>query len=347
MDRRNFFKKSILGLSLIQFRIPKSFAAIPDTQEAVDRIITVKGIISRGKMGITLTHEHLLVDFIGTDHYDPSKWDKKEVEKIMIPYLTEARDLGCRTFIDCTPEYLGRDPRLLLQLSAQSGMNIIIPTGFYGAQKNKFLPPEAYQENPGQLAANWTAEFNSGIGETGIRPGFIKIGVDNEKLSDIHKKLIEAAAMTHINTGMIIASHTGGAIPANEQIAVLKNYNIHPSAFIWVHAQMENDDLKREEAAREGSWISLDGVNDDNTVQYVEWLEFFKQKSLLDRVLLSHDAGWYKPGMANGGEIRGFTTIFKKLIPLMKNAGFSEMDIRQLLVKNPAEAFTIKKRMMT
>src|SRR3990172_9631236 len=104
MNRRNFFKSSILGLTFIHFRILNGITLSQGDQTATNNILTVKGIISKREMGFTLVHEHLLVDFIGADQYNPEKWDRDEVEDIMIPYLLEIKDLGCRTFIDCTPE---------------------------------------------------------------------------------------------------------------------------------------------------------------------------------------------------------------------------------------------------
>ena len=69
-----------------------------------------------------------------------------------------------------------------------------------------------------------------------------------------------------------------------------------------------------------------------------------KDNDLLDKVLLSHDAGWYEPAKENGGDYRGYTTLFEKLIPLLKKDGFSENELDQILITNPAEAFTIRIR---
>jgi phosphotriesterase-related protein len=65
---------------------------------------------------------------------------------------------------------------------------------------------------------------------------------------------------------------------------------------------------------------------------------------LLNKVLISHDAGWYKPGEKDGGNFTGYTNIFTVLIPLLKEKGFTDSDILQLLVKNPQEAFAIRVR---
>ena len=54
-----------------------------------------------------------------------------------------------------------------------------------------------------------------------------------------------------------------------------------------------------------------------------------------------HDAGWHKPDEKEGGSFTGFTNIFTDLLPSLKKRGFTENDVTQLLVKNPAEAFGI------
>jgi phosphotriesterase-related protein len=69
-----------------------------------------------------------------------------------------------------------------------------------------------------------------------------------------------------------------------------------------------------------------------------------KDASLLSRVLISHDAGWYDPDQPKGGEFRGYSDIFEYLIPALKNAGYSQKDIDQLLIINPKEAYAIKVR---
>ena len=93
-----------------------------------------------------------------------------------------------------------------------------------------------------------------------------------------------------------------------------------------------------------GAWIGLDGLNDNNVEDYVGMIKNMKENNMLGKVILSHDAGWYHPGEEKGGEYRGYTTLFKKLIPLLKNENFSKKEIHQLLVSNPAEAFTIRVR---
>lgn len=316
-----------------------------DNQNDPPKVITVLGPVSPDALGTTLIHEHLLVDFSGYANYDPTRWNADEVVSRMLPLLRELKDAGCRTFVDCTPNFLGRDPKLLVKLSKLSGLHILTNTGYYGGSDEKYLPPQAFSESAQALADRWIKEATEGLDATMVLPGFMKISVNPGTLSPVSRKLSEAAAITHRATGLTIASHTGPAIAAFEQLDVLRVAGVSPSAFIWVHAQAASTQ-EHHQAAKAGCWVSLDGVGDDNVDRYVSMLSSMKEEKLLHRVLISHDAGWYEPGKSNGGDIRGFTTLFKKLLPALRSKQFSEHDIQQIMVRNPAEAFQVRVRIL-
>ena len=46
-------------------------------------------------------------------------------------------------------------------------------------------------------------------------------------------------------------------------------------------------------------------------------------------------------GQPRGGKIRGFDTLFTTFLTALDLAGFSEDDIKQLIVTNPANALAI------
>lgn len=310
------------------------------------RIITVTGEIPASEIGKTLHHEHLLVDFIGADSSGYHRWDKSEVVEKVLPYLLEIKKLGYKTLVECTPAYLGRDPELMKILSEKSGIQIITNTGYYSAVGAKYIPDHAFTETAEQLAARWIDEVKNGIEGTGIYPGFIKIAVERKPLEEINRKVVEAACITHKSTGLVIMSHTGPALPAFQEIEILQQNGVNPSAFIWTHAQNEKDFSKHIEAAKMGVWIAFDNFNPGQLERYIEFAKLMKKEGLLGKVLFSHDAGWYKPGEPNGGEFRGFTEIEEFLIPVLEKNGISQHDIYQIFTANPAEAFKVKVRLL-
>ena len=104
------------------------------------------------------------------------------------------------------------------------------------------MPAFAFTETAEQLAARWIREAERGIDDTAIKPAFMKIGVDAAPLSEIDAKLVRAAARTHRETGLPIASHTGTGAAAMAELDLLEAAGVPPSAFIWVHAQSERDE---------------------------------------------------------------------------------------------------------
>ena len=305
-------------------------------------IMTVRGPIPASEMGLTLIHEHVLVDFIGADKTGSHRWNRQEVIPVVLPFLEQAKKLGLQTMVECTPAYLGRDPLLLRELSEATGMHLITNTGYYGASNDKHLPESAYSESADQLAARWIRDWEEGIDDTGIRPGFIKTGVNPVSLSELHSKLITAAALTHLKTGLTIASHTGPGIPAFEQLQLLEEEGVSAEAFIWVHAQGEKSLQRHVDAAQAGAWVSLDGLSDSNQDEYLKMLKNLKNNGFLNKTLISHDAGWYSPGEENGGEFRDYSVLIEKFVPLLLSQGFTQADIHQLLVVNPKKAMEIR-----
>jgi phosphotriesterase-related protein len=309
-------------------------------------IMTVNGPVEPAQMGVSLIHEHVMVDFIGADSTGPHRWQRDTVLDKVLPYLEEVHRMGCATFIDCTPAFLGRDVMLLKTLSDSSGLNIITNTGYYGAVKDKFIPRQAFAETAEELARHWIDEWENGIEGTGIRPGIIKIGVErNDTLSEMHRKLVRAAAITHLATGLTIVSHTGPEKPVFQQISVLKEEGVSPEALVWTHAQ-EGTRQAQVKAAGEGVWVSLDHVNNDPEAiaEYIGMIRNMRDNKLLHKVLLSHDAGWYDVQDLIGNRFRPYTAIFSSLLPALQQEGFTEEEINLLMVENPKNAYTVRRR---
>ena len=308
-------------------------------------IQTVSGAVSYPDTLTWLSHEHILVDFTGADSLDPNSWIHDSVMIKTMPFLQELKQYQVGIFVDATPAYLGRDVRLLEKISQKTGLQIITNTGFYGAVHNKYIPGFAFAMEPEALAEIWIRESTHGIEGTQVKPGFIKIGIDaTEVLHPMQQKLVKAAALSHLKTGLTIASHTGEARGLWPQLNTLKETGVSARAFIWVHAQNEKEDQNYLRAATTGCWISLDGLGWD-LQNHVNKLIFAREQGILDHILISHDAGWYDPQKTDQS-IRPYTAIFLELIPALKSKGFSEEDFDLLLKKNPTRAFGISVKMI-
>ncbi len=333
MNRRELVK-SFVALGACQSLASTSapFAAQPPSA-----VNTVRGFVSIEKLGITLIHEHVLVDFIGADKVNRERYDQ-EVCTVALPFLRKIYALDCCSLVDCTPAYLGRDPELLRRLSAASGLHILTNTGYYGAANDKYIPKHAFVETSEQLAARWIGEFENGIDGSGIKPGIIKIGVDKGSLSEIDAKLVRAAALTHLRTGLMIASHTEDGTSALEELDILNKEGVAASGFIWVHAHIEPQTQKQLQAAQRGAWIEFDGISKECVEQHLKLVKMMIDAGLLHRTLISQDAGWYHVGEPGGGEYRDYETLLTLFVPALKKSGVTAQQIRQLLIENPRKA---------
>jgi len=279
-----------------------------------------------------LVHEHVMVDFIGADQIHPGRYDPDEVFRVARPKLEEVYKLGCRRLQECTPAFLGRDARLMQRLSEATGIDIWINTGIYGAANHKYVPAFARQESAEQLARRWIQEFRKGVG--GVKPRFIKTGVNKGPLDELDRKLVRAAAITSRETGLAIASHTSGGAAALEEIDIVVSEKVSPSKFVWVHAQSEKDHAIHEQAARAGAWLEFDGISAKSADWHLDCVRFMAAKNLLGRTLISQDAGWYRVGEPGGGTYRGYAYIYTDFLPRLDPAWVS-----LLMSENPVKAF--------
>ena len=117
LDRRDFLA-AITGLmGLAATGMAEKGRLKTGEKRPAGGVMTVEGLIEPDQLGVTLPHEHLLVDFVGADQISPSRYDAEEVFQRVLPYLQQVKQQGCQTLVECTPAYLGRDPLLLLRLA--------------------------------------------------------------------------------------------------------------------------------------------------------------------------------------------------------------------------------------
>jgi phosphotriesterase-related protein len=172
----------------------------------------------------------------------------------------------------------------------------------------------------------------------------MKIGVNKGPLSVMDRKLVEAAALTHLMTGLSISSHTGDGLAALEQIQILEDHHVNPEAFRWVHAQNEKDKNLHLQAGLKGAWVEFDGIRENTSKEHIDFILNMKNHGLLDKCLISQDSGWYHVGEKNGGDFKPFTYLLEVFVEELKKSGFSQKDVRKLLVENPRRSLEMRIR---
>lgn len=284
--------------------------------------------------GSILVHEHILVDFAGASADSRSRYSLDEAFRAALPKLQDLRSFGCVRMLECTPNYLGRDPRLLRGLQDASGIEMWTNTGIYGAAKRVAIPDYAYTESAERLAKRWVEERRNGV--EGMKPRFIKTAVNGFPLEEIDVKLVTAAALTSLDTGLPICSHTNGGGPAAmAQLEILDKLKCPARRFVWVHAQAEKDTSYHVRAGQAGAWVEFDGINANSAAWHLDCVQSMEKKGLLGRTLISQDSGWFRVGEPGGGQFNGYTFVYTDFLPKL------DSKVRKtLMVDNPRKAFS-------
>ena len=302
---------------------------------------TTQGAIQAKGLGIVLPHEHIFTDLRGPTTPGYGQADAADVVRVMSPLLADAHEKGVGVLIECTGIGVGRNVPIIAHVAESSGLPVVVPTGVYG--RANFAPPEHRNMTEDELATLFISEIHDGIEGTGIKAGFIKISTDESPMNALLEKILRAAGRAASETGAAIASHTPTGSNAVRQVDILES--IDPAVrFIWVHAQNESNRNIHVQLAARGVYIEFDslGWNPSQDSTYISAIKNLLAAGYGDRIMLSHDAGWYQPGSANGGTQKPFTYLIDTFIPKLRDAGLDEATIRMITQTNPVRAFGFK-----
>jgi len=302
---------------------------------------TTQGPVSAQGLGIVLPHEHIFTDLRGPTTPGYGQADAADVVRVMSPLLADAREKGVGVLIECTGIGVGRNVPIIAQVAESSGLPVVVPTGVYG--RANFAPLEHRNMNEDELTTLFISEIRDGIEGTGIKAGFIKIATDEGPMNALLEKNLRAAGRAASETGAAIASHTPTGSNAVRQVDILDS--IDPAIrFIWVHAQNESNRNIHVQLAARGVYIEFDslGWNPSEDSTYISAIKNLLAAGHGDRILLSHDAGWYQPGSANGGTQKPYTYLIDMFLPKLRSAGLDEATIRMITQTNPVRAFGFK-----
>lgn len=302
-------------------------------------LTTTDGRIDAASAGLILAHEHIFTDLRGPDKPGYGEADSDDVVRVMKPLLLEAKKAGVSTLVECTTIGVGRNVQVIARLANETGLHLVVPTGVYG--RANFAPKKYAEMTEDQLARWMMAEIVVGIEGTGVRAGFIKTAASEKELRPLEVKFLRASARAAMQTGVAIASHTTAGSVARTQVDLVQGLGLGVNRFIWVHAQAEPDVEIHKELAGRGAYIELDSVgsSEQEDEKIIKVIRSLTDAGLDNRILISHDAGWYNPGQPNGGKQRGFTALTTSFIPKLQRAGFTEAQVRKLSRENPFRAF--------
>jgi phosphotriesterase-related protein len=137
-----------------------------------------------------------------------------------------------------------------------------------------------------------------------------------------------------------VTCHTGGGLSGLRATKVFIEEKADPGRFIVAHSDGHGLLLNRQ-VAELGAWVSFDAISRQPLEQHLKLVQAMTEKHA-NRLLLSHDNGWYWVGQENGGEVRDFNYLCDIFLPAFRKEGASDALIQILTVENPARAFAIR-----
>jgi phosphotriesterase-related protein len=300
-------------------------------------LITTFGPKRADELGMILPHEHVFVDLRTYNQPGYAQAAAADVIALMAPELTAARAVGVTALVECTPVGVGRRADILKAVSDATGMPLVVPTGIY---REPWVPDWAHAASEDALCDWMLGELNGQIEQSGVRAGFVKLSAGDDGITDCETKILRAATRAARETGAAIGSHTIRGRVVREQIEIIEACGYTAARFIWIHASAEPDIALNLEMARRGAWIEYDWIGDPAAdADFIDRIARMLEAGLGDRLLLSHDRGWYDPAQPGGGTPKPFTYISQHFLPKLRAAGLDEATIRMLTHDNPFRAF--------
>ena len=310
-----------------------------ERRSAALEVVTVRGPIDPGDLGVTLGHDHVLIDAydaFGSVNYG---WIMDD-EAIAASELRRYAEAGGRSIADPTNIGLGRNPLALRRLSEETGVHIVMGAGWY---RERVYPDYVREELPDQLADRLVTDLLDGVDGTGVGAGFIgEIGTERGHITPAQERVFRAAARAHRRTGCPIMTHTThfGEL-ALEQLDLLAEEGVDPARVIVSHIGDRVGIHWWRALAERGSFLGVDNlgfvsgyaplsVRADNVAA-------FCSEGLADRILLSNDICLADQLAANGGP--GYANVIAGFLPLLRERGVAEEHIHAMTVTNPARAF--------
>lgn len=299
-------------------------------------LMTTLGPYTADQLGIILPHEHIFASLVGgeTRALEVSAGD---VVPRLVPAMARARAAGITALAEATAVGGGRRADILSAASAAAGFPLLLATGVF---KEPWVSAWGSSRSVEQLADWMLSELQEGIGDSGVRAGWIKLSAHDDELSPAEITLLRAAARAGQATGSAIGVHTLRGQVARVEANILESAGYSVDRLIWVHAQEEPDLTMILDLASRGAWIEYDAIgHHPPTAEYVRRILTLRDAGLAGRLLLSHDCSGYDPNLPHGGEPAAYTYLVEVFLPALRAAGLDEATIRQIAQTNPFEAY--------
>jgi len=322
--------------------------------ELVESVQTVTGPLALDALGRTLMHEHLVIGYPGweADTIRPGP-TRDEMRAVCIDRIEEMKAAGITAMLDPCPNDLGRDVEFIAEVSQHTRFPIVCATGLY-KQDEGGAAYWHFRGNFGDVVEPMTElfvrEIEDGVGDTGIRPGILKVATSAGRISDHEAAVLRAAARASVATGTPITTHTDVGTMGDVQQRILVEEGVAPHRIVIGHSCGSSDHDYHLAIARGGSYLGFDRFGLEMLqpdAQRVASMVKLIEAGAGDRLVVSHDSVWCWRGMPVPDpslqrameEVWNPLHFTRRIAPRLREAGVADDAIEALLVANPRRFF--------
>jgi phosphotriesterase-related protein len=268
-------------------------------------------------------------------------------EQLAIKEALLFKAAGGNTIVDVTmSKDLGRNPRGLADVARQTGLNIIMGTGYF---EESYHPPEVATLTEQQMTDGLIQDITVGVDDSGIKAGVIgEIGC-SAPLTQNERKVLRCCAAAQRQTGVAISIHPGPTDEVALEISrVLKEAGADLGRVIIGHMDILNmSSTTCRKLMDAGCNIAFDNFGHEGVSKIPHIARYFSTSDMntiadiinlikdgyLSQILISHDAATKERLTGYGGT--GYAHILRDVVPVMRTKGFSDAQIQALLLENP------------
>ncbi|RII09562.1 hypothetical protein DSC45_30150 [Streptomyces sp. YIM 130001] len=289
--------------------------------------------------GPALAHEHLVLDLDRTGDgaavLDPAL-HAPAVTKELAALRAE---FGLSLVLELTCRGMGRDPRALVRIAAETGIAVVAATGWY---YEPFHPAEIAGSSVADLATTLVREIADGIDDTGVHPGVIgEVGSHGDRPSEPETRSLLAAAQAAVATGLSVATHAQLGRGGLAQLDLLTGAGLAPERISIGHQDLLDDPAVHRELAAAGAYVAFDTVGKSayrSDAERLRLLLALLDAGHADRVLLSCDISRHGYLESEGGQ--GYGHLFRSFLAEARAAGVDEDLIDLMTRRNPLRFLT-------
>jgi phosphotriesterase-related protein len=301
-------------------------------------VMTIRGPVDPGTLGVTDYHEHLYVEPPAWLHRIDPDFALDSVEKSAAELKSFAK-AGGRTLVEMTAVDFGRDVGKITAVAERvPEVNVIMTAGY---NRPYYMGRWAYAVSEADMIRDTVRDLTVGIDGTSVKAGVVKCGTEYNNFNEIGRKLIRVAAAAHRETGRPVITHTTAGTMGYEQATYLLENGVEARAIALSHMDRNPDAAEHKRIAGLGVYLGYDCFGKSKygpESRRVALIRDMIDAGLGHRILIGNDLGRPSYWRSYGGG-PGLDFVLVEFKQRLIADGFTGAEIDTLLIDNPRRFF--------